>query len=130
MKKYIIAAFALFLTAVSSFAQLPTSGSWNPTTTGAKSRYPNTQTVTLTGDVNLNCTIVVKEGITLTINGGGYHIYNKAASSNRDYGMFYVQAGGTLIINGNSGSRITLGGGGNFDSPKYRPATFLPIMVS
>ena len=119
MKRYIIAALALFLTAVSSFAQLPTSGEWNPTTPGAKSRYPTTQTVNLTGHVDLNCTIVVKEGVTLTINGGGYHIYNKADSTQRDYGMFYVQAGGKLIINGESGNRITLGGGGNFSTPTY-----------
>ena len=119
MKKYIIAALALFLAVVSSFAQLPTSGDWNPTTAGAKSRYPTTQTVNLTGHVDLNCTIVVQEGVTLTINGGGYHIYNKADSTKRDYGMFFVQAGGKLIINGASGNRIILGGGGNFATPTY-----------
>lgn len=127
MKKYIAAAFALFLAAATSFAQLPTSGDWNGTSADGKSRRVNTQTVNLIGDIDLNCTIIVGNGKTLTINSNGASraIYNKVAASDRSGGMFQIEAGGKLIINGASGARITLGGGGNFDAPSYN-TTLMP----
>lgn len=127
MKKYIAAAFALFLAAATSFAQLPTSGDWNGTSADGKSRRVNTQTVNLIGDIDLNCTIIVGNGKTLTINSNGASraIYNKVAASGRSGGMFQIEAGGKLIINGASGARITLGGGGNFDAPSYN-TTLMP----
>lgn len=124
MKKYIIAALALFLTAVSSFAALPTKGDWDGTSDGGKSRVVDSQTVKLTGDVNLNCTIVISSGRTLKIilddtMTTGAKINNKVGTNGRSLGMFNIEEGGKLVIEGKDNQIITLACAGNFNLAAY-----------
>ena len=86
----LLAMFGLAKVALAQQRGLPTSGTWG-TTTGTTTA--ETQTVNLTGNINLKGTITIPSGKTLTINANGAPraIKNDAGDGCLDNGMFYIK---------------------------------------
>ena len=89
--------------------QLASSGTWNTTTVA-------THTVTLNGNVNINGTITIPQGVTLTIHAGSYTLntYTGTVTTTDDCSnRISFNVFGTLIITGASTETPTIINGGN-----------------
>ena len=112
---YIIILTLLFGNLFVSHAQLSGQGTWNKTTIDASTSPDTTNPVIeLTGDINQKGCITIEDGYTLTIRNVSGRELLVHKNFNDSY-VFYVKAGGGLIIEGTSDSeRIVLDCGANF----------------